>query len=168
MGGEDRLEELVATAPVNENRVDPDFPGIYEAFSLAGVDPSTVFAASQCQFGTANIEALVDEDTLGFVHPDGILCSGGKRKLFTKAVKYSDLRFAQCRGYGPVDYSDERGSGKFGIEFVGAGNVLLGRVYWRWQAKRFRDSRQAIMAVAEERDRVLGIVSGSMSASVGS
>jgi hypothetical protein len=122
------------------------------------VDSSTVVAVSQCQFGTANIEALVDGDTIAFVHPAGVLCTTGARKLFNKAVKYSDVRFVQCRGFGPVEYTDERGFGKFGIEFAGAGNVLLGRVYWRWKARRFRDSREAIMAVAEERDRILAII----------
>jgi hypothetical protein len=154
VGDARRLEELVAEAPVNDNKVVGDFNGVLEAFAIAGVDPMTVLAASQCQFGTANIEALVDDDTLGFVHPDGILCTAGKRKLFNKAVKYSTVQFAQCQAFAPCDYDDGEGQGKFGIEFGGPGNVLLGRIYWRWRAKRFRDSRQEIMAVAMERDRI--------------
>lgn len=154
------LEQLVAAAPVHENVTTPDFAGVYEAFTNAGVNATDVVAVSQCQFGTANIEALVDDDTLAFVYPTGVLCTSGKRKLIGRTVKYSEIRFAQCRAFAPCEYTDDRGFGKFGIEFGGAGNVLLGRVYWRWKAKRFRDSTQAIMAVAEERDRILGVVSG--------
>jgi hypothetical protein len=155
-----RLEQLVAEAPINNNSSTPDFVGIYEALSIAGVEPPEVIAVSQCQFGKANIEALVDEDTIAFVHPGGVVCSSGSRKMFGKAVKYSEVSFAQCRGFAPCEYTDDRGFGKFGIEFGGAGNVLLGRVYWRWKAKRFRDSSEAVMAVAEERDRILRVVSG--------
>jgi hypothetical protein len=152
------LEPLVAAAPILENSSTPEFMAIYEAFGQAGVDPAAVITASQCQFGTANIEALVDDDTIAFIHPGGVLCTSGKRKMMGKAVKYSEVKFAQCRGFAPCEYTDDRGFGKFGIEFGGPGNVLLGRVYWRWKAKRFRDSTQAIMAVAEERDRILGVV----------
>jgi hypothetical protein len=160
MSGDMRLEQLVADAPVNANSSIADFAGIYEALQIAGVEPSDVIAVSQCQFGKANIEALVDDDTIAFIHPGGVVCSSGSRKMFGNAVKYSEVKFAQCRGFAPCEYTDDRGFGKFGIEFGGAGNVLLGRVYWRWKAKRFRDSTEAIMAVAEERDRILGVVSG--------
>lgn len=160
MIAEQSLEQLIAAAPIYENVSTPDFAGVHEAFSQIGVNPADVVAVSQCQFGTANIEALVDDDTIAFVYPTGILCTSGKRKLIGKAVKSSEVKFAQCRAFAPCEYTDRRGFGKYGIEFGGAGDVLLGRVYWRWKAKRFRDSTQAIMAVAEERDRILGVVSG--------
>jgi hypothetical protein len=160
MSGDARLEQLVAEAPINANSSTPDFGGIYEALGIAGVESADVVAVSQCQFGKANIEALVDDDTIAFVHPGGVVCTSGSRKMLGKAVKYSEVQFAQCRGFVPCEHTDDRGFGKFGIEFGGAGNVLLGRVYWRWKAKRFRDSTEAIMAVAEERDRILGVVSG--------
>lgn len=163
---QDNLEQLVAAAPVNENQAAPEFVGIREAFATAGVDPGDVIAVTQCQFGTANIEALVDDDTIGFIHPAGILCSTGKRKLFSKTVKYNEVRFSQCQGFAPCEYTDERGFGKYGIEFGGPGSVLLGRIYWRWKAKRFRDSRQATMTVAEERDRILGLVTPLLGANV--
>ncbi len=159
MIAEQDIEELVAAAPVCENESTPDFAGVYEAFSRVGVSPDDVVAVSQCQFGTANVEALVDGNTIAFVYPTGVLCTTGKRKLIGKDVKYSEVKFAQCRAFAPCEHTDDRGFGKYGIEFGGPGNVLLGRVYWRWEAKRFRDSTQAIMAVAEERDRILGIVS---------
>lgn len=160
MSGDVRLEQLVADAPVNANSLTADFAGIYEALRIVRVEPSDVIAVSQCQFGKANIEALVDDDTIAFVHPGGVVCTSGSRKMLGKAVKYSEVKFAQCRGFAPCEHTDDRGFGKFGIEFGGAGNVLLGRVYWRWKAKRFRDSTEAIMAVAEERDRILGVVRG--------
>lgn len=159
------LEEMVAATPIYENESVPDFDGIYEAFSAVDMNPADVVAVSQCQFGKANIEALVDDDTIAFVHPAGVLCTSGKRKLMGKAVKYGEIRFRQCRGFAPCEHTDHRGFGKFGIEFGGAGGVLLGRVYWRWKAKRFRDSTQAIMAIAEERDRILGVVEGLLGTS---
>lgn len=73
-------------------------------------------------------------------------------------MKFKSIDFGQCRGFGPVEYADDRGFGKYGIEFAGPGNVLLGRLHWTWRAKRFRDSSQEIMAVAEERDRVLQVI----------
>jgi len=153
-----QVSHLIDAAPVYHDKASFDPAGIDEAFQVAGIASDSVVAVSQCKFGTANIEALVDDDTLAFVHPTGVLCTAGKRKLIGKAVKLKTVEFARCRGFGPVEYTDERGFGKFGIEFAGPGNVLLGRLHWTWRAKRFRDSRQEIMAVAEERDRILGIV----------
>jgi hypothetical protein len=154
---------LIDAAPVYHDKASYDSAGVDEAFQVAGVAPDSVVAASQCKFGTANIEALVDADTLAFVHPGGVLCTAGKRKLIGKAVKLSTIDFSRCRGLGPVEYTDDRGFGKFGIEFAGPGNVLLGRLHWTWKAKRFRDSSQEIMAVAEERDRILKVINGLVS-----
>lgn len=155
---DESLEQLITAAPVYENASTPDLAGVYEAFSEIGVSPEDVVAVSQCQFGTANIEALVDDDTIAFVYPTGILCTSGKRKFIGKNVKYSEVKFAQCRAFAPCEYTDRRGFGKYGIEFGGPGNVLLGRVYWRWKAKRFKDSTREIMVVAEERDRIFNVV----------
>ncbi len=153
-----QLNELITNAPINHNHTTFDLEGIEEAMGEAGVDPASVLTVSHAQFGTANIEALVDADTLAFIHPTGVLCTAGKRKLLGRAVKYKTIDFAQCRGFGPVEHTDERGFGKYAIEFAGPGNVLLGRLHWTWRAKRFRDSSREIMAVAEERDRVLELV----------
>jgi hypothetical protein len=154
----EHLGMLIANAPIYHNNTSYDLDGIEEAMQEAGVASESVIAASHAIFGTANIEALVDPDTLAFVHPAGIICTAGKRKLLGKAVKFKSVDFGQCRGLGPVEYTDERGFGKYGIEFAGPGNVLLGRLHWTWRAKRFRDSSQEIMAVAEERDRVLQVI----------
>jgi hypothetical protein len=149
------LNALIEAAPVHQDRASFDLSGITEAMQVAGVSPEAVSLVSHAKFGKANIEALVDDDTLAFIHPTGILCTAGKRKLLSQTVKFKSLDFAQCREFGPVEYTDDRGFGKFGIEFVGPGNVLLGRIHWTWRAKRFRDSSAEIMAVAEERDRIL-------------
>lgn len=65
---------------------------------------------------------------------------------------------ACARDSDRIEYTDPRGFGKYTIEFVGPGNILLGRLWWSWRAKRFRDNRMEIMAVASERDRILGVV----------
>jgi hypothetical protein len=64
---------------------------------------------------------------------------------------------------GATEYADERCFGKYCIDFAGPGGVLLGRVWWEWRAKRFRDSRSQIMAVAAERDRILKLAQGLVS-----
>jgi hypothetical protein len=159
----DQLDSIIASAPVYHNNASYDRAGILEAMQAAGIAPDSIVAVSQCQFGTANIEALVDANTIAFVHPTGVLCSVGKRKMMGKTVKFKTIDFGRCRGFGAVEYTDDRGFGKFGIEFGGPGNVLLGRLHWAWRAKRFRDASEEIMAVAEERDRILNVVSDLMS-----
>lgn len=154
----EQLTRLIEAAPVLNEKASVDIPGVLDAFRAAGVDPADVMAVSHCKFGTANIEALVDSDTVAFIHSNGVLCTIGKRKMFGGQPKFNEVTYAACRGFGEVEHTDDRGFGKFGIEFVGPGNVLLGRLHWSWRAKRFKDSRQAIMSVAEERDRVLAIV----------
>ena len=157
------LQTLLVKAPVYHDKPSLNREGVLEAMQVAGVSPDSIAAVSNCKFGTANIEALVDDDTVAFVHSGGVICTAGKRKLIGKAVKFDTVDFAQCRAFGPVEYTDPRGFGKFGIEFAGPGNVLLGRLHWTWRAKRFRDSRQEIMSVAEERDRILSVVGAFLS-----
>jgi hypothetical protein len=153
------LESIVGSAPVHFDHGHIDLLSIGQALSAHGVAVSNILAASWCTFGTVNIEALVDAPTLAFVHPRGIIATVGKKKLFGGQVKYSSIDFSYCRSYGPVDHEDPRRFGKFCIEFAGAGGILLGRLQWTWRAKRFGDSRQQVMAIAEERDRILEIVS---------
>jgi hypothetical protein len=150
------FERVVAGAPVNSDAPTIDWDGYAEALR------SDVVAASWCSFGQMNIEALVDTLALTVIHPIGILSSVGKHKLIGKAVKYDALSFNMVRTYGPAEHTDERGLGKFCIEFAGAGSVLLGRLQWSWRAKRFRDPRAQTMAAAEERDRILNVVNQIM------
>lgn len=160
MIGNAHLDQLVASAPTNFSAAKMDWDGYREAMQVEGIDPSGVVAASWCVYGTRNIEAQIDPSGLGIVHPSGVLVSAGKRKMLGKAVKCWTIPFSPCRAVAPAETTDERGFGKYCIEFAGAGNILLGRLEWNWSAKRFRDSRPQIMAVAEERDRVLAIVAG--------
>lgn len=152
------LDALIKHAPVHRNSAAIDPAGVREAMGETGVSLDSIITVSHCKFGTANIEALVDDDTLALVHPTGVLCTAGKRRLIGKSVKYHTIDFGLCRAFGPVEHADERGFGKFGIEFDGPGSVLLGRLHWTWKAKRFSDSRAEIMAIAQERDRVLAVI----------
>ena len=153
------VQALAQAAPqLFEEQVKVDWEAFEQGLQQAGFSPATVLAATWCKFGKINIEALVDSVQLGVLSQDGFYASAGKRKMFGGAVKFDSINFSQCRGFGPVEHTDERGLGKFGIEFVGPGNVLLGRPYWSWRAKRLKDPRERIMAAAEERDRVLDIV----------
>jgi hypothetical protein len=100
----------------------------------------------------------VDGPTFAVINPDGIFASVGKRGIFGGGVQFSTIDFNRCRGFGATEYTDDRGFGKFAIDFAGAGNLLLGRLFWTWRGKRFRDNRNEIMAVAGERDRILETV----------
>lgn len=142
----------MANAAVNFDQATIDWDGFSEVLSAEGVDPDSVLAATWCSFGEQNIEALIDGPQLTVIHPLGVLSSLGKRRMLNKAQKYDRIDFSACRGYGPTEYTDDRGLGKYCLEFAGAGGMLLGRLQWSWRAKRFRDSRAQIMALAEERD----------------
>jgi hypothetical protein len=151
---------MASAVPSSVTPVRVDFATFGEALHAEGVEESSILAATWCSFGTANIEALIDADALTVVHAGGIISGVGKRKMIGGGLKYNSISFSQVRSFGAADHEDPRGIGKFCIEFAGSGGVLLGRLQWQWAAKRFRDSRAAIMAVAEERDRILGVVEG--------
>jgi hypothetical protein len=152
------LEQLALAAPINFDTAKPDWAGVHEVVRAAGYDPSEAIAATWCSFGKMNIEALVDATQLTILFPTGIVSTLGKRKMLTGGMKCDMVPFSICRGFGADDHTDARGFGKYCIEFVGAGNILLGRLQWQWKGKRFRDNRGEIMAVAEERDRFLAAV----------
>jgi len=60
------------------------------------------------------------------------------------------------------EFTDERGFGKFCVEFSAAGG-LLGAVFsGAGRASGSRTTRPEVIAVAEERDRVLGIVTAML------
>lgn len=158
MIGNAHFDQLVSNAPVNFDSANIDWPGYAALMQTLGIDPNSVLVATWCCFSTWNIEALVDSPALTIMHPRGILSSVGKKKLFGGNFKYNEIQFAMCKAFGPDEYVDERGFGKYCIEFAGPGSVLLGRLWWSWTAKRFRDSRMQIMAVASERDRILNVV----------
>ncbi|MBR7837108.1 hypothetical protein KDL01_27775 [Actinospica durhamensis] len=155
----EKIQQLASLAPVNFDHAKIEWTGVSEAVRAAGFAPDDVVAATWCVHESRNIEALIDAPTLGLLFPSGVLTTSGKHAMFGGQVKYGMIPFRQCRAFGAADHDDDRGFGKFCIEFAGAGGVLIGRLRWTWQSKRFRDSRQQIMAVAEERDRILGEVS---------
>ncbi len=158
MIGDRHFDQLVEAAPVNFEQPKVDWSGVAELLQSQGVKPADVVAVSWCRFSTANIEALIDGTSLAIIHSSGILTSSGKRKMMGKSLKFDGIPFSMCTQYGPTEYTDERGLGKYCIDFAGPGGVLLGRLWWDWRAKRFRDSRTQIMAVASERDRMLEVI----------
>jgi len=153
------IQDLSASAPVLFDKANPDWGGVAEVLRVTGVAPESVCAATWCSLGHRNIEALIDAPQLTLVHSGGIICTVGKKKMLGGGMKYDSINFAQVRAIAPAEYTDDRGLGKFCIEFGAAGGMLLGRLQWRWQGKRFRKNQQDIVAVAEERDRILGVVS---------
>lgn len=157
MIGNQHFDQLVSAAPVNFDSAKVDWDGIKSLLESKRIDPSDVIAVTWCSLGVSNIEALVDSAALTIIYPQGILSSAGKRKTFGSALKFSEINFAECRRIHEEEHTDDRGLGKYCIEFTGPGGVLLGRLQWSWRAKRFRDSRQEIMAVARERDRVMDV-----------
>lgn len=152
------LDRLVSEALVNFDSAKVDWAGYSQLLENLTIAPDSVLAATWCRFGTHNIEALVDAPALTLVHPGGILSSTGKKKTFGKGFKYDEIEFVMCKKWGDTEHTDERGLGKYCIEFAGPGGVLLGRLQWSWRAKRFRDSRTEIMAVAAERDRISTLI----------
>jgi hypothetical protein len=158
MIGNAYFDRMVSEAPVNFDSAKVDWLGITSLLESKSIRPSDILAATWCSFGVMNIEALVDSSALTLVYPAGIISSAGKRKTFGGALKFNEIRLRDCRTIGDEEYTDERGFGKYCIEFCGPGGVLLGRLQWTWRAKRFRDSRAEIMAVATERDRIMDVV----------
>ena len=154
----DHVQQLALAAHSNFNEANPDWLGVAEVLRAMRVGPNDIAAATWCQLGHANIEALVDASMLVLVHPHGVIATLGKKKMLGSGMKFDALDFAQVRTCRANEYRDERGFGKFCIEFTAAGGMLLGRLQWRWKGKRFRDNAGEIIAVAEERDRILGIV----------
>lgn len=159
MIGDPHFDGLVAAAPVNLQQITPDWSGVSAALGAEGITPSSVLAVSWCDFSTVNIEANIDPTVLAIIHQGGVIATAGKKKLMGGKLKYSTIPFAKCRAFGPTEYVDDRGYGKYCVDFSAAGSVLLGRLEWDWKGKRFRDSSADMIATAEERDRILGIVS---------
>jgi hypothetical protein len=156
--GNQYLDQLVASAPVNCDTVKVDWAGISALLAERGISPSGVVAVSWCSFGFGDIESLVDEPGLAMVHHQGLLSSTGMPTAFGGPTKFQRIDFNSCRRIIEAETSGDQGSGKFCIEFIGAGGVLLGRLQWNWRIRRFRDSRAIISTVASERDRIMKVV----------
>lgn len=130
-----------------------------EALEAAGLPPAGLRALSWGRFSETQIAALTEGTTLIGVFDEAVFESLGKRHLFGRSPKYRLIDFGQVRAFAAEDYVVEHHRlHKFCIEFNGYGGVLLGRLEWHVQARRFADSRPEIMATAQERDRVLEAV----------
>ena len=155
--------QALAGSPTPANEAKIDWLGVETAVRAAGYDPSDAITGTWASIGTANIEALIDPNSVVFVFPRGIISTEGRKTVFGGKPKYVEIPLSMCQAFGPDDTTDDRGFGKFTIEFAGPGNILLGRIQWNWRGKRFRDNRIEIMQVAAERDRVLDVIQGLLS-----
>jgi hypothetical protein len=156
--GNQYLDQLVASAPVNCDTVKVDWAGISALLAQRGISPSGVVAVSWCGFGFGDIESLVEEPGLAMVHHQGVLSSTGKPAAFGGPLKFQRIDFNSCRRIIEAETASDEGTGKCCIEFLGAGGVLLGRLQWNWRVRRFRDSRAIIATVASERDRIMKVI----------
>ncbi|MBQ1017964.1 hypothetical protein KBX71_08810 [Micromonospora sp. D93] len=151
------LETAAAVGRERRQNVDWDVYG--EALGNAGFPLTGLHALSWARFSEVGLPALTEGTSLIAVFDDGIFESLGKRRLMGRGPKYRSIDFRQVAGYGDVDHVDEHHRiFKYCIEFQGAGSILLGRLEWHAQGKRFSDNRQEIMATAQERDRVLAVI----------
>ena len=153
-----RLQELGQGARQHFDAIAPDWAGVEQAVRSTGVEPSTAIAATVCSFGERNIEALIDSPAMTFLFPTGIVSTTGKKGMLGGGPKAKVIDFSEVRAFGDCEYTDDRGFGKYCIEFQAAGGILLGRLQWTWKGKRFKDNRREIAAVAEERDQFLARV----------
>lgn len=132
-----------------------------EALQTAGLRTDGLRAMSWGSFSETGIQALTEGTSLLGIFDDGVFECLGKRRMIGRAPKYRLIDFTQVRAFGEAEHVVEHHRiFKFCIEFGGYGDVLLGRLEWHAQGKRFGDSRPDIMAAAQERDRILGILQG--------
>ena len=149
-----RSEALATPAQFNDAKSKVDWMGVREIMNELQFDPQTW---TWCQLGHMPINALVDGPQLVLVGHKGILATLGKKKLLGGGRKFDSIVFQKVQSFSVADLQDDtHGGGKFGIEFFGPGGMMLGRLAWAWRGARFRNNQEEIMAVAEERDRVLG------------
>ncbi|MGY2005299.1 hypothetical protein [Blastococcus sp. SYSU DS1024] len=163
MIGIDHFDQLLATTrPVgSEQPVKIDWPGYSQGLREAGVDPNDVVTLSWARFSERNPEALTESTALVALHPMGIFESVGKRKMFGGGLKYRTIDFSMVRGFEADEVLIEHhGILKYNIDFVGAGGILLGRLEWHMQGRRFKEraNKMAAMETASERDRFLAAV----------
>jgi hypothetical protein len=155
--GNDHFDQLVTSAPVNFDAAEMSWPGLADLLASKNISPSDIVAVTWCSFGLGDIEALIDESALTMVHRAGVLSSAGRAKA-SGETDYHEIDFSQCRRITDVDMSDEHGYGKYCIEFLGAGGVLLGRLQWSWWTRLFWRSRARVTATETERNRIYSVI----------
>ncbi|HUC57769.1 MAG TPA: hypothetical protein VMA95_10230 [Streptosporangiaceae bacterium] len=158
MIGNDHFDQLIASAPVNFDAATIDWAGLTDLLRMIGISASEVVAVTWCSFGLGDIESLIDEPALTMVHRNGVLSSAGRRKAGSDLIEYHSVAFRECRRIAEADSTDNHGFGKYCIEFLGPGGVLVGRLQWSWWTRLFWRSRARITATAEERDRILSVI----------
>lgn len=155
MIGNAHFDNLVAASPVTGFATKVDWDGIQATLGDQGVDPSAVVATAWCGFQNTNLDFGGETPMLAIVHQGGIICSIGKRKMGGR-LKFNAINFSQVKVNAPIDVAPQPGDnyGKYGITFLGPGQVVLGSLVWRFKVKRFRDSSAEAIAAASDRDRL--------------
>lgn len=157
----ERIRQMSQEATFGE-KAQINWEGFKEGLEQAFPGAENALTVAWCQFGRANIEALIDGPNFAVIGTQGVFVSRGKKKLLG-GIKFDAITWDRVKEYGPVDYfSDDGTNGKYAIEFHGPGGVFLGRLAWYIHAKRFQQKKndELAMNTALERDRVLKVVSG--------
>lgn len=169
------LDQIAASAPRLGLNVGIDWAGVWDAATGAGFDPRSVLAASWCQYGD-QLNPLGSgapnngRETLAFIFPTGILATTGRKTR--RGIDAAVVPFPRCKSVY-TNHFEGIGFGYYMIHFVGPGGILLGYLYWRHDAPKpglrallgtQRDYRTEILAVAEEYERILGVVQSLMGA----
>jgi hypothetical protein len=157
--GNEHFDTLLRAARGNSD-TKVDWNGVSDAMRSGGIAPGQVLAVSWCDSNDRPPPMWTGKAGLGIFHARGALVTTGKRKMLGGGIKGLEIDFSTCRRFGPIEDADDRGYGKYCIEFAGPGDVLLGILEWPWSGTRLRDPRNEMMAAAAERDRILDIVSG--------
>lgn len=167
------LEQLAASAPRLGLSIGVDWAGVGAAASAVGFDPSSALAATWCRFGDelnplGSGAPTNGKDVVALIFPAGVLATTGRRTR--RGIDAAVVPFGRCRSVY-TNHFDGIGFGHYIIHFVGPGDILLGFLYWSHDAPKpglramlgiQRDYRNEMMAVAEEYERVLGVVESVM------
>jgi hypothetical protein len=164
MIGNANFDGLIGSAPTTSKPAKVDWEGVREAFASNGIDASAVVAVAWCGHRSTNMDAGVDFPTLAVVHPGGILCTTGKRKMMGKGVKFDSIPFGRVQQHAAIDVPPGTNVGRFAITFLGPGQIVLGSLTWEYPVKRFKNTSEAAMDAASDRDRIYKVVESMLSA----
>ena len=160
------IQQLAQAAP-RLTDVPVNFEGVDAAARAAGFEPGDAVAATWCKFGD-KLNPLGapfnGSPALGVVFPTGFLATSGKSGR--RGFDGGSVPLARCRDID-TNHFEGIGFGHYMVHFWGPGGVLMGFLYWTHDAPkaglgslfgRQRDFRSEIMAVAEEQERIVGIL----------
>lgn len=144
------IQQLAIAAPALGNSVNVSWDGIATAARSAGYDPDAAVAVAWCE----SFDRIRIRRGVAVVFPSGILHANNAKHAL-------NIPFAKCRNYGTEEW-DGGDQGYFGIGFTAAGDIGLGFLRWRYRrslkTRLFGDNRQEMIAIAEERERILDVV----------